>query len=209
MTNAFSWQNSVSLCPFSFCTPRTNLPVTPGISWLPTFAFQFPMMKRTSFFDVSSRRSCRSSWNHSTSASSALWLGHRLGLLWYRMEYEWTEIILSFLRLHPSTAFGTLVDCDGYTIFSKGFLPTVVDIMFIWVKFTHSSPFGGFPGSSVGKESTCHAGDPSSMPGSGRSPEERNGNPPQHSCLENLIARGVWRVTNSLWDQKHWTWLTA
>ena len=27
--------------------------------------------------------------------------------------------------------FRTLVDCDGYTIFSKGFLPTVVDIMFI------------------------------------------------------------------------------
>ena len=31
---------SVSLCPVSFCTPRPNLPVTPGISWLPTFAFQ-------------------------------------------------------------------------------------------------------------------------------------------------------------------------
>ena len=32
MTSAFSWQNSVSLCPASFCTPRPNLPVTPGIS---------------------------------------------------------------------------------------------------------------------------------------------------------------------------------
>ena len=28
----------------------------------------------------------------------------------------------------------------------------------------------GFPGSSDGKESGCHAGDPSSIPGSGRSP---------------------------------------
>ena len=28
--SAFSWQNSVSLCPDSFCTPRPNLPVTPG-----------------------------------------------------------------------------------------------------------------------------------------------------------------------------------
>ena len=35
-----SLQNSVSLCPASFCVPRQNLPVTPGISWLPTFAFQ-------------------------------------------------------------------------------------------------------------------------------------------------------------------------
>jgi len=42
---------------------------------------------------------------------------------------------------HPSTSFWTLVDYDGYSISSKGFLPTVVDIMVIWVKFTHSSPF--------------------------------------------------------------------
>ena len=33
-----------------------------------------------------------------------------------------------------------LVDHDGYSISSKGFLPTVVDIMVIWVKLTHSSP---------------------------------------------------------------------
>ena len=31
MTSAFSWQNSFSLCPASFCIPRPNLPVTPGI----------------------------------------------------------------------------------------------------------------------------------------------------------------------------------
>ena len=49
MTSAFSWQNSVSLCLASFCTPRPNLPVTPDISWLSTFAFQSLMMKRTSF----------------------------------------------------------------------------------------------------------------------------------------------------------------
>ena len=36
MTSAFSWQNSISLCPASFCIPRPNLPVTPGVSWLPT-----------------------------------------------------------------------------------------------------------------------------------------------------------------------------
>jgi len=35
------------------------------------------------------------------------------------------------LRLYPSTAFQTLVDYDGYSISSKGFLPTVVDIMVI------------------------------------------------------------------------------
>ena len=42
----------VSLCPVLFCTPRPNLPVTLGISWLPTFAFQSAMMKTTSLFLV-------------------------------------------------------------------------------------------------------------------------------------------------------------
>ena len=35
----------------------------------------------------------------------------------------------------------TFVDYEGYSISSKGFLPTVADIMIIWIKFTHSSPF--------------------------------------------------------------------
>ena len=50
MTCVFSWQNSISLCPASFCTAMPNTPVTPGVSCLPTFAFQFPIMKRTSFW---------------------------------------------------------------------------------------------------------------------------------------------------------------
>ena len=47
------------------------------------------------------------------------------------LPWKQTEVILSFRRLHPSTAFLTLVDYDGYSISSKGFLPTVVDIMLI------------------------------------------------------------------------------
>ena len=42
-----------------------------------------------------------------------------------------------------------------------------------------------FPGSSDGKESACNAGDRGSIPGSGRSSGEGNGNPLQYSCLEN------------------------
>ena len=52
----------------------------------------------------------------------------------------------------------------------------------------------GFPDSSVGKESACNAGDPGSIPGLGRSPGERNGNPLQYSYLENSIDRGAWRA---------------
>ena len=43
----------------------------------------------------------------------------------------------------------------------------------------------GFPGGSDGKVSACNAGDLGSIPGLGRSPGEGNGNPFQHSCLEN------------------------
>ena len=53
----------------------------------------------------------------------------------------------------------------------------------------------GFPCSSVSKESVCNAGDPGSIPGSGRSPGEENGNPLQYSCLENPMDRGGWRAT--------------
>ena len=41
--------------------------------------------------------------------------------------------------------------------------------------------YQGFPGSSVGKESACNAGDPGSIPGSGRSPWEGIGYPHQYS----------------------------
>ena len=50
----------------------------------------------------------------------------------------------------------------------------------------------GFPCSSAGKECACSAGDPGSVPGSGRSPGEGNGNPLQHPCLENLTDREAW-----------------
>ena len=53
----------------------------------------------------------------------------------------------------------------------------------------------GFPGGSDGKESTCSVGDPGSIPGSGRSPGEGNGNPLQYSCLENPMIRGAWQAT--------------
>ena len=50
----------------------------------------------------------------------------------------------------------------------------------------------GFPGGSEGKASIYNAGGVGSIPGSGRSPGEGNGNPLQYSCLENSINEGVW-----------------
>ena len=53
----------------------------------------------------------------------------------------------------------------------------------------------GFPGGSEVKASACNAGDLSSIPGSGRSPGEGNGNPLLYSCLENPMGGGAWWAT--------------
>ena len=55
----------------------------------------------------------------------------------------------------------------------------------------------GCPGGSAGRETTCNAGDPGSIPGLGRSPGEGKGYPLQYSGLENsmdCIVHGVQRV---------------
>ena len=56
----------------------------------------------------------------------------------------------------------------------------------------------GFLGSSVVKNPPANAGDAgdeSWIPGSGRWPGGRNGNPIQYSCLENSMDRGAWWAT--------------
>ena len=55
-----------------------------------------------------------------------------------------------------------------------------------------------FPGGTVVKNLPANAGDlrdMGSIPGLGRSPEEGNGNPLQHSSLENPMDRGAWWAT--------------
>ena len=53
----------------------------------------------------------------------------------------------------------------------------------------------GLPWWLSGKESTCNAGDAGLIPGSGRYPGGRNGDPLQVSCLGNPMDRGAWRAT--------------
>ena len=55
-----------------------------------------------------------------------------------------------------------------------------------------------FPGGSVVRNPPANAGDMGdvgSIPGSGRSPRERNGNPLQYSSLGNPMDRGAWQAT--------------
>ena len=65
----------------------------------------------------------------------------------------------------------------------------------------------GFAGGSDGQESACSAGHLCSLPGTGRSPGEGNGNPLQYSCLENLKDKGAWSATVH-GVAKSWTWLS-
>ena len=74
----------------------------------------------------------------------------------------------------------------------------------------------GFPGGSDGKESACDTKDPGSIPGSGTSSGEGNGNPLQYSCLENPMDREAcglqpmgsqrvrhdWKTNNGIKDVK-------
>ena len=53
-----------------------------------------------------------------------------------------------------------------------------------------------------GKASAYNAGDPGSIPGSGRSPGEGNGNPLQYSCLENPKDRGAYNIYIKLKKKK-------
>jgi len=52
-----------------------------------------------------------------------------------------------------------------------------------------------FPDGSDDQESACNAGDPSSIPGSGRSPGKGNDYPHHYSCLGNSMDRRTWQVT--------------
>ena len=61
-----------------------------------------------------------------------------------------------------------------------------------------------FPRGSDSKASACNAGDPGTIPGSGRSPAEGNANPLQYSCLENSMDGGAWWVTVHV-VTKSWT----
>ena len=59
----------------------------------------------------------------------------------------------------------------------------------------------GFSDVSETEQSACNAGGPGSLPGSGRSLGEGNGNPLLYSCLENSMDRGAWRAPSG-WGGK-------
>ena len=143
MNSTFSWQNSVSLWPASYCTPRPNLTVNPVIPWLLTFAFH-PLWWKGHFFFLALVP--KGVVDHHRSG--------QLQLLWRRswgidLDYcdnEWfaLETKRSFCHSWDCTQSqnpNSFAGYESYSISSKGFFPTVVDIMVFWIKFTLSPPF--------------------------------------------------------------------
>ena len=91
-------------------------------------------------------------------------------------RYRQYEDIFPLLEQLKQKSMGQMPDCKGLRI--RG-------------KLKKLRQWGG-PDS---KESTCNAGDLSSILGSGRSLGEENDNPLQYSCLENPMNRGPWQST--------------
>ena len=101
------------------------------------------MMKRTPFIGVL-WRSCRSSlepFNFIFFSISGWGIDLDYSdIEWFALKMNWDHSVI--FEIAPKYCISdSFVDYDGYSIPSKGFLPAVVDIMVIWMKFTHSRPF--------------------------------------------------------------------
>ena len=112
----------------------------------------------------------------------------------YRQYYICGLVFINWGKFSAITISVTLVLISGIP-----FDPFLVSIS---AYITHLLSRVGFPDSSDSKESACNAGDPGSIPGSGISPGEGNGNPLQYSCLEDSMDRGAWKATLVSWGHR-------
>ena len=92
----------------------------------------------------------------------------------------------------PSTHFFSFYELSVAPVSHSLFFCLQAILLFCRILSSHLPQ--GFPCSSAAEESACNAGDPGSIPGSGRSAGEGNGNPLQYSGLENPMDRGAWRA---------------
>ena len=92
----------------------------------------------------------------------------------------------------------------GWILFSN----TCIFFQCKYVTYNHTLNVIMWRSGSDSKESAYNSGDPGSIPGLGRSPGERNGNPLQYSCLENFMDRGYspWGYKES--DMTEWLTLS-
>ena len=101
--------------------------------------------------------------------------------------YRWCQksrifVLILYLTIICYIPLGTS------SIFHETLCPHIKWKGWTWYFLGSLSTLGG----SEVKASASNVGDLGSIPGSGRSPGEGNGNPLQYSCLENPTDRGAW-----------------
>ena len=99
------------------------------------------------------------------------------------MAFHWGYCILTGKR--SATSNSSVISVSSNNLRSMVYTFKII--------FSRIFMFEGIPGGSGDKLSACNAGDQGSVPGSGRSPGEGNGNPLQYSYLENSM--GAWQAT--------------
>ena len=111
MTSELSWQNCQYLLCFILYS-KVKFACYSRCFLTSYFCIPVPYNEKDIFFlGVSFRRPFRSLQTCSTSASSALLVGAQtwITVIFNGLPWKWTEIVLSFLRLHPSIAFQILL----------------------------------------------------------------------------------------------------
>ena len=111
----------------------------------------------------------------------------------FREKAERTEGCIDKFTIGGINAALSKTDRTTRLKISKDILRIYQPIWSNW-HLQNTPPNKGFPGGSDSKVSACNAGDSGSIPGSGRSAGEGNGNSLQYSCLENLTD-GAWLAT--------------
>ena len=133
MTGVFYWQNSVSLCLASFCAPSPNMPVTPGVS-TSYFCVPFPYDEKDIFFGCQFQKGLQvfaEPFNFSFFSITGWHIDlDYCDIEWFSLEMDRVHSVV--LKMAPKYCISdSLVYYEGYSISSKGFFPTVVDITVI------------------------------------------------------------------------------
>ena len=103
------------------------------------------------------------------------------------LKHNWQIKLYTFKVYHVIWYIYKLINISITFLWWECLRPTLLQYSII--NYSHHA------GGSVGKESACKVGDRGSIPGSGRSPGERNSNPLQYSCLKNPLDKRAWWST--------------
>ena len=136
MTSAFCWQNSVSICSGSFCTPKAKLACFSRYLLASYFCIPVPYDEKDIFFFFW----CQ--FQKVLQGFRELFNFLFFGISGWGIELNYCDIELLALEINRDHSvifelvpkyciLDSSVAYECYSISSKGFLPTVVDIMFI------------------------------------------------------------------------------